>query len=169
MKQVGLDLFSFPEVDGYRNLIACIDYFTKWLEAKTIRNKTALTVTTFLYELMCPHGYFEVQINDQGREFADSVCKCLHNLTGVEQRITSAYHPQSNGLVESQNKTMKNALVKVLNAHPEEWLHIIEGVLFTHCISQHSSTKILTIFFHLRKRPSFTDQSYIQFSREGSE
>ena len=48
MKQVGLD--------GYRHLIVSIDYFTKWSEAKPIRDKTALTVATFLYELMCRRG-----------------------------------------------------------------------------------------------------------------
>ena len=100
----------------------------------------------FLYKLMCRHGCFEVQINDQGREFVNGVCTCLYNLTGVEQRITSAYHPQSNSLVERQNKTIKNSLVKVLDAHPGEWPHIIEGVLFAHCISRNSSTKYLPFF-----------------------
>ena len=38
----------------------------------------------------------------------------LHNLTRVEQRITSEYHLQSNGFVKRQNRTIKNALVKVL-------------------------------------------------------
>ena len=120
-------------VDGYHHLIVCIDYFTEWLEAKPIRDKTGLTVATFLYEFMCRHGCFKVQVNDQGREFVNRVSTCLREptlLTGVEQSITSAYHPQSNGLVERQNRKIKNALVKVLDAHPEEWSHIIEGVLF---------------------------------------
>ena len=33
----------------------------------------------------------------------NEVCKELYELTGVEQRVTSAYHPQANGLVERQN------------------------------------------------------------------
>ena len=102
MKQVSLDLCSLPEVDGYRHSIVCIDYFTKWSEAKPIRDKAALTVATFLYELMYCHSCFEVQINDQGREFVNGVCTCLRDFTGVEQRITLAYHPQSNGLAERQ-------------------------------------------------------------------
>ena len=35
MKQVGLYLY-LPEVDDYRYLIVCTDYFTEWLEAKQI-------------------------------------------------------------------------------------------------------------------------------------
>ena len=55
LKHVSLDLCFLPEVDGYRHFIVCIDYFTKWSEAKPIRDKTALAVATFLYELMCRH------------------------------------------------------------------------------------------------------------------
>ena len=71
-----------------------VDYFTKWVEAEPIKDKTADTVANFLYSLICRHGCVDVQINDQGREFVNSVSERLHQLTGVKQRITSAYHPQ---------------------------------------------------------------------------
>ena len=31
----------------------------------------------------------KIQINDQGREFANEVSKVLHDMIGTEQRITS--------------------------------------------------------------------------------
>ena len=65
----------------------------------------------------------------------------LHLLIGVQQRVTSAYHPQSNGLVERQKKTIKNSLVKVLEENPLKWPSINGGVLFTNRVSKHSSTK----------------------------
>ena len=79
--------------------------------------------------MMCRHGCFAIQINDQGREFVNEVSDELHRLTGVVQRITSAYHPQSNGLVERQNRTIKNSLVKILEHNPRHWPYIMEGVL----------------------------------------
>ena len=142
MKQVGLDLCSLPDVNGYRLLIVYFDYFTKWLEAKPIRDNTVLTVATFLYEVMFHHGCFEVQINDQG---SNGVCICLHDLTGVEQHIT-IYHPQSNGLAEKHNRTIKNGLVKVLEANREGWPYIVEDVLFAHRVNRHSSTKYTPFF-----------------------
>ena len=84
---------------------------------------------------------FAVQINDPGREFVNAISEELHKLTGVEQRITSAYHHQANGLVECQNRTIKNSLVKVLEDNPSKWLYIIEGILFAHIASCHASTK----------------------------
>ena len=68
-KQVGLDLCSLPEVDSYYHLIVWNDYSIKWLEVNPTREKTALTIAMLLYELLCRHGCFKVQINDLGREF----------------------------------------------------------------------------------------------------
>ena len=88
MKQVGTDNWNLPETDGYCHIIS------KWSEAKPTKDKSAPTVAELLYEVMCRHGRFDVQINDQGCEFVNQVCVELHKLTGVEQRVTSAYHPE---------------------------------------------------------------------------
>ena len=92
-------------------------------------------------------GALKSKINDQGRKFVNEICKQLHELTGVEQRVTSAYHPPANRLVERQNRTIKNSLVKVLEDNPEMWPQIIEGILFAHRVSRHSSMKY-TVFFY---------------------
>lgn len=94
-----------------------------------------------MYELICRHGCFSIQINDQGREFVNGVSAELHRLTGTNQRVTSAYHPQANGLVERQNRTIKNSLIKVLDSNPTDWPYVIEGVLFAHRVSKHASIK----------------------------
>ena len=99
MKQVGVDICNLPETDGYCHVIVLIDYFSKWSEAKPTKDKYPRTAAQFLYEVLCRHGCFDVQINNQGHEFFGQVCDELHKLTGVEQRVTSTYHPQVNGLV----------------------------------------------------------------------
>ena len=78
----------------------------------------------------------------------NSVTKSLHSMTGVKQRVTSAYHPQANGLVERQNRTIKNSLVKVLESDPGQWLYILDGVLFAHRVTRHHSTKV-SPFYHV--------------------
>ena len=74
-------------------------------------------------------------------------------MTGVDQRITSAYHPQSNGLCQRQNRNIKESLVKILNAKPSEWPYVIEGVLFAHRVSKHSSTKFSPFFLMYNRHP----------------
>ena len=41
MHQVGVDICQLPQVDGFRYLVVLIDYFTKWSEAKPLKEKSA--------------------------------------------------------------------------------------------------------------------------------
>ena len=51
-QQVGVDSCNLPEVDRFKHLIVCIDYFTKWSEAKPLKNKSAPSIEQFLYVAM---------------------------------------------------------------------------------------------------------------------
>ena len=117
MSQIGVDLSCLPPIpEGFRYVVTAVDYFTKWVEARPLKSKTAEEVTSFLFnDIVYRHGCVDIQINDQGREFINSVSDELHRLCGTKQKVTSAYHPQANGLVERQNRTTKDGLVKCLS------------------------------------------------------
>ena len=132
--------------------MVAVDYVTKWTEAEALKEKTALAVSEFLYKVICRHSCFKIQINDQGREFVNSVSSELHRLTGVEQRVTSAYHPQANGLVERQNRTIKTALQKVL-LRDKDWPQATDGVLFAHRTTKHASTGFSPFFLLYNREP----------------
>ena len=72
--------------------------------------------------------------------YAVEVCDELHLFTGVQQRVISAYHPQSNGLVERQSRTIKNSCDGT-GRNPLKQPSIIEGVLFAHRVSKRASAK----------------------------
>lgn len=132
---------TLPEVDGHKYVVVAIDYFSKWSEARSLKDKTAVSVARFIYDdIICRHGCPKIQISDQGREFINSLNDELSRLTGTQLRVTSAYHPQANGLVERQNRTIKNCLLKVLQNNVEKWPYILQGVLFAHRTAQHFST-----------------------------
>ena len=73
------------------------------------------------------------------REFANKVSDHLHKITGVEQRLTSAYHPQSNGICKWQNWTVKDSLVKIFEEKPNQCPYITNSVLFAHRFSRHNA------------------------------
>lgn len=82
----------------------------------------------------------KVVISDQGREFVNSVNKALFTITEVDHRISSAYHPQTNGLDERFNQTLQNALTKVVNDDQNDWDEKIPSILFGYRTSKHAST-----------------------------
>ena len=40
---------------------------------------------------------------------------------GIKHRVTSPYHPQANGQVESTNKVLENILTKTVASHRRDW------------------------------------------------
>ena len=83
-----------------RYIITCVDYYSKWVEAKALPTKESEGVAVFLYSLFCRHGVPNKVQCDQGREFVNSLNSQLFKTMGVKQIVSLAYHPQTNGLVE---------------------------------------------------------------------
>ena len=69
--------------------------------------KEAKHVAEFPYKMILRHGCPLEIVSDQGREFCNQLVDLLEELTGFKHKITSAYHPQSNGLDERFNQTLK--------------------------------------------------------------
>ena len=87
-------------------------------------------------------GCCEVVISDQGREFVNQVKEELFRLTGTEHRVSSAYHPQTNGLTERFNQTLQRTLLKVVNDTQTDWDDHLPAVLFAYRTSVQKATKL---------------------------
>ena len=59
--------------------------------------------------------------NDQRREFLNDVNKNLLAWLKTDHRIVTAYHPQTNDLVERFNQTLQRSLVKMVNDNQDDW------------------------------------------------
>ena len=104
-------------------------------------------IRKFVHERMNPNStrqqiYCNVLISDQGREFVNSVKAELFARTGTEHHVTSAYHPQTNGLTERFNQTLQTALVKMVNENQNDWEDHLSAVLFAYRTAQQKATKL---------------------------
>ena len=139
---VGIDIIGPLQESAHGNkyIVAMSDHFSKWSEASAIPNKTAKCVADFLYSVVCRLGCMDTLISDQGREFVNKVIDFLLESLQTEHRISSAYHPQTNGQRERDNRTLKSALSKLVNDQCDDWDIHIPGVLFAYHTSKHAST-----------------------------
>ena len=95
----------------------------------------------FLYVLITRYRVAEIVMSDQGREFFNRVNEELFKLCGMDHRIISAYHPQSNGLDEQMNQTLTRAIVKFVNDIHDDWDVHLKSILFAYRTSKNDSTK----------------------------
>ena len=107
---------------GNKYIITLVDYFSKWPEAEALPDKTTKGVALFLYKTMCRFGCSKIIISDQGREFVNRVNQEMFELTKTNHRVSTAYHPQTNGLVERFNQTLQRALVKLVQKEQNDWV-----------------------------------------------
>ena len=109
---------------------------------RTLKEKSAKEVAKFIYEdLICRWGCSEYHITDQGREFVNAINKNLLEMCGTKQRITSAFHPQANGLCERLNRSMQETLAKTMTEE-KDWVEMIPTVAFSHRSSMSASTNM---------------------------
>ena len=140
--KIGIDLIELPmSKSGNRYCITLTDYFSKWVEAAPIPTKEATHVAAFVYKMILRHGCPQEIVSDQGREFCNKLMDSLEELTGFKHKITSAYHPQSNGLDERFNQTLKSQLQKLVNDHQDDWDDLLDNILFAYRSSRQDSTK----------------------------
>ena len=69
---------------GNRYIIIATNYYTKWVEAKALRDNTIASTTKFLYEcIWCRYGCLIKLISDQGGNFLGQVVESLTSFYAV--------------------------------------------------------------------------------------
>ena len=78
---------------GNKYILVAMDYCTKWVEAKALRDNTATSTTIFLYaNIWCRFGCLIELIFDQGGHFLNVVIDGLtHHYTVIHKRNTRYY------------------------------------------------------------------------------
>lgn len=151
--KVGIDLIGKLALSGgYQYICTAVDYFTKWVEAEPLKTKQSWEVAAFLHKLQCRYGIAEIHITDQGKEFNSELMKEYYKLSGIEHKVTAAYHPMANGLVERQNRTIEDCIRKVMS-QKADWLPLLDSVLFACRVSKHSSTGFTPYFMLYQRHP----------------
>ncbi|KAL0282420.1 UNVERIFIED_CONTAM: Retrovirus-related Pol polyprotein from transposon.6 [Sesamum angustifolium] len=93
-----------------------VDYVSKWVEAKATRTDDAKTVVDFVKaNIFSRFGMPRAIISDRGTHFCNKVVDALLKKYNVTHRVSTAYHPQTNGQAEISNREIKSILEKTVN------------------------------------------------------
>lgn len=103
--------------------------------------------------LICRWGAPKRLLSDQGREFCNKVNTELCKKMGIERSVTAAYHPQTNGLDERTNQTVKTRLSKLSDADGKNWDEFVDEVAFSIRTQRQASTKYSPFFLMFGRVP----------------
>lgn len=144
-ERIALDVAGpFPTSNsGNKYILVIMDYFTKWPEVFAIPNQEAVTIAEKLVnEVCCRFGVPLVIHSDQGRNFESAVFQETCRIMGLHKTRTTAYHPQSDGMVERFNQTLERHLAKVVESHQKEWDRHITLFVMSYRSATHESTAV---------------------------
>ncbi|GJS47037.1 reverse transcriptase domain-containing protein [Tanacetum coccineum] len=98
----GLDFMGpFPQSRGNKYILVAVDYVSKWVEAQALPMNDARVVLE----------------------------KALQRY-GVTHKLSTAYHPQSNGQTEVTNRAIKRILERSVGYNPKDWSKKLNDALW---------------------------------------
>ncbi|KAL5517688.1 hypothetical protein EMCRGX_G003286 [Ephydatia muelleri] len=141
---VGIDFvgpISPKTTSGNSYILTLRDYFTKWVEAVALPTKEASGIASSLFKIFMKMGLPAVITTDQGSEFKNQLNDEMMKILNIKHHLITAYHPQSNGLVERFNQSLQNMLRKYMQEKKEKWDDYLDTCTFAYNTSRHESTK----------------------------
>ena len=119
----GIDFMGpFPPSCGYLYILLSVDYVSKWVEAIPTRTNDHKVVLKFIKEhIFSRFGVPRAIISDGGLYFCNRSFENLLKKYEVTHKVSTAYHPQTNGQAELDNREIKHILEKTVAPNRKDW------------------------------------------------
>ncbi len=124
---------------GYRFALVLVDYATRYPEAVPLRSISAKSVAEALFRIISRVGILKEILMDQGTAFMSRTLTKLYGLLGIKSIRTSVYHPQTDGLVERFNRTLKTMVRKFVKEDAKNWDRWLEPLFAVREVPQAST------------------------------
>ena len=118
------------------------DYFSKFFVAVPLPNRKAEVIArAFLREWVCRLGGCPLTIHtDQGQELTGHVMSHLCEMLRIKPTRTLPYRPQSDGMVERFNGTLKQMLKTAVGTNEDEWDEYLPMLMMAYNSTEQAST-----------------------------
>ncbi|XP_034565104.1 uncharacterized protein LOC117830889 isoform X1 [Notolabrus celidotus] len=133
-ERLGMDIVGPVERSkaGNRYMLVITDYATKYPEVFPLKSIKAKSVAFCLVQFFSRVGFPCEILTDQGTNFMSTLLKQVYQLLGIRSLRTTPYHPQTDGLTERFNQTLKQMLRKFVNNSGTDWDQWLPYLLFAY-------------------------------------
>jgi transposase InsO family protein len=134
---------ALPKVHGKSVILTVVDRFSKYAHFIPLGHPyTAISVArAFFMDIVRLHGFPESIVSDRDPVFTSNIWKELFKLAGVQLRMSTAFHPQTDGQSEAVNKTIAMYLRRITGDRPRAWLDWLPWAEFCYNTAFHSALR----------------------------
>ena len=138
----------------YRYILQVMDRLTKrvWIvptETMTARE----TASAFLDNVFRFCGLPDSLVSDQGRAFIDSTWRSICQTLRIDHKLSTSYHPQSDGQTERANRSMEIYLRHFVNYQQNNWANLLPIAEFSINSHDNASTGVSPFFASFGHHP----------------
>lgn len=153
---VAIDFIGpLPEDCGYDMLVTMTDRLNS--DIRLVPCKSNITAehfaTLFFDNWFCENGLPREIISDRDKIFLSKFWRSLHKLTGIKLKMSSAYHPETDGSSERTNKTVNQCLRYYVDRNHKGWVKSLPRVRFQLMNTINASTGFSPFQLHIGRSP----------------
>ena len=135
-------IVDLPPSRGYTILMVVVDFFTK--QAHFIPAKTPLTTLQvakiFFKYIFKYHGLPQAIVSDRDSRFTSLFWQELFKTLGTELRLSSSFHPQTDGQTERLNRGIEDYIRCYIQPNQKNWVDLLDTLEFCYNSAVHSAT-----------------------------
>jgi hypothetical protein len=142
-QRISVDLIGpLPKSNGHDAVMVVVDYLSKM--GHFIPCSTTITAEgaarLYVDNVFKTHGLSESITSDRGPQFVSSFAQGFATMLGIERRLSTAYHPQTDGQTERTNREVEQYLRRFVNYEQDDWSEWLPLAEFTYNDHISSST-----------------------------
>jgi len=136
---------KLPIAQGYDSILVVVDRLTKMVHFIPTTEKTSAEGLARLFRdnVWKLHGLPKSIVSDRGLQFIAGIIWELNRMLGIKSRLSTAFHPQTNGQTERVNQELEQYLRMFIDHRQEQWPDWLGTAEFAYNNKTYSSTKVL--------------------------
>ncbi|EFQ96955.1 hypothetical protein MGYG_09215 [Nannizzia gypsea CBS 118893] len=116
-------------------------------------DSTRITAYILLRQVFANHGLPDEIISDRDTRFMSKFWMTLTERMGIEQKASTAYHPQTDGQSERMNQTVEQYLRCYINHEQNNWVELLPMAQLAYNGAKAASTGITPFFANYGREP----------------
>ena len=150
-------IVDLPESKSFDSIFVVVDRLTKMAHFVPC-NKTVTgeeTARLFVENVYKYHGLPDDIISDRGTQFTSKFWQSLFKILQVKIKLSSAYHPQTDGQTERVNQVLEQYLRCSINYHQDNWVDLLPIAEFAYNNTFQESIRQTPFFANYASHPRF--------------
>jgi len=137
-------IMKLPVVAGKDAILVVCDRLSKMMHFVATTEETSAEGLARLFKdnIWKLHGLPESVVSDRGPQFAAELTKELNRMLGIETRLSTASHPQTDGQTEQMNQELEQYLRFFVDHRQKDWPEWLASAEFAVNNKAHLVTKV---------------------------